>query len=482
MSTPTVSSWFPTPGEQERARVLIGSVARIEQEINRLEARKARLLALLVDDVIAQQARSAPGVSDDLPMRSAAAEIAAVSGVGQRTMMARMSESWTLRERFPATLAAMDAGDLSRRHASVIVDEGLRLGDDASRAAYEEQAIPAAKSGTVAAAREACRRFAEAAQPVALAERHREARQQRGVFVRPLEDGMAELCLVASAPLVQGAHDRLTQMAKSVKRAATRGAGGADAAREGLASAGAPTVDSSRGEAAEPSSAASDARTLDQLRADIAVDLLLSGAPQAHVAHDATGANALDGIRGTVQVTIPVRTVIGIGEDAAFLAGYGPIDSDTARRLAASAPGWERLFRDPDTGALRAADHYLPTAAQRRFLHARDEHCRFPGCRLPARRCDIDHTVAFAEGGRTSVANLGVLCRGHHVLKHNSPWRVRQREDGELEWISPTGRRIVDRPESAVRFVDSAESDAAAVGVTVASARSNAPSGDPPIP
>jgi hypothetical protein len=89
--------------------VLIGSVARIEQEINRLEARKARLLALLVDDVIAQQARSAPGISDDLPMRSAAAEIAAVSGVAQRTMMARMSESWTLRERFPATLAAMDA-------------------------------------------------------------------------------------------------------------------------------------------------------------------------------------------------------------------------------------------------------------------------------------------------------------------------------------------------------------------------------------
>lgn len=482
MSTPTVSSWFPTPGERERARVLIGSVARIEQEINRLEARKARLLALLVDDVIAQQARSAPGISDDLPMRSAVAEIAAVSGIGQRTMMARMSESWTLRERFPATLAAMDAGDLSRRHASVIVDEGLRLGDDASRAAYEEQAIPAARSGTVAAAREACRRFAEAAQPVALAERHREARQQRGVFVRPLEDGMAELCLVASAPLVQGAHDRLTQMAKSVKRAAARGADGADAAREGLASAGAAAVDSSRSEASDPSAAAPDARTLDQLRADIAVDLLLSGAPQAHVVHDATGANALDGIRGTVQVTIPVRTVIGLGEDAAFLAGYGPIDPDTARRLAASAPGWERLFRDPDTGALRAADHYLPTAAQRRFLHARDEHCRFPGCRLPARRCDIDHTVAFAEGGRTSVANLGVLCRGHHVLKHNSPWRVRQREDGELEWISPTGRTLVDQPEPAVRFVDSAESDAVAAGVTVASARSNAPSGDPPIP
>lgn len=436
MSTRTAAAWFPTPGERDRARALIAAVAEVEQEINRLEARRARLLASLVDDVRAQQARSGPAPSDDLPMRSMAAEVAAVSGVGQRAVMARMNEAWTLRESFPATLAAFERGDLSRRHASVIAEEGLRLDDDAVRAAYEEKAIPAARSGTAPAAREACRRFAEALHPVSLIERHREARQQRMVHVRPLDDGMAELCLVAAAPAVRGAYDRLTGMAKTLKRAGGSAASSASDAepRDGV-----------------------DPRTLDQLRSDIATDLLLTGSAQAHAVHDDTGANMLDAVRGVVQVTIPVRSITERGDDAAFLAGYGPIDPDTARRLAASAPGWERLFRDPDTGALRAVDHYLPTAAQRRFLHARDEHCRFPGCRIPARRCDIDHTVAFAEGGRTTLGNLGALCRGHHVLKHHSPWRVRQRADGELEWITPTGRSITDRPEPAVRFVDSPE-------------------------
>jgi hypothetical protein len=34
--------------------------------------------------------------------------------------------------------------------------------------------------------------------------------------------------------------------------------------------------------------------------------------------------------------------------------------------------------------------------------------------RRPALRCDIDHTIAFADGGRTHASNLKCLCRLHH--------------------------------------------------------------------
>lgn len=82
---------------------------------------------------------------------------------------------------------------------------------------------------------------------------------------------------------------------------------------------------------------------------------------------------------------------------------------------------------------------YRPTEAQRRVVQARDQHCTFPGCRVPVARCDIDHVVRYPEGP-TSVANLHALCRRHHRLKH-SGWSVERTVDGHTDWTSPRGQR-----------------------------------------
>jgi hypothetical protein len=216
-----------------------------------------------------------------------------------------------------------------------------------------------------------------------------------------------------------------------------------------------------------------DARTLDELRADIAADLLLSGAPTAHAVCDESGGRLLGAIRGTVQITVPAAVITGTGHtgtgtgtaddtgadateatrDAAFLAGHGPIDPDTARRLAGSASGWDRLFRDPDTGVLLTVDRYTPTEIQKRFLTARDETCRFPCCRAPASRADADHTIDWQHGGETNVAKMGFLCRAHHMVKHHTPWKVTQGPGGVLEWTSPLGTTYTDVPQPTVRFI-----------------------------
>jgi hypothetical protein len=207
-----------------------------------------------------------------------------------------------------------------------------------------------------------------------------------------------------------------------------------------------------------------DARSLDELRADITADLLLTGTPTAHTICDDTGRNLLDHIRGTVQVTIPATTLTGTddtrtddtGTDddaAAFLAGHGPIDPRTARRLAGTATGWDRLFRHPDTGVLLTVDRYTPTELQKRFLKARDETCRFPCCRTPASRADADHTIDWQHGGKTNINNLGYLCRAHHMVKHHTPWTVTQLPGGVLEWTSPLGTTYPDVPQPTVRFV-----------------------------
>ena len=58
---------------------------------------------------------------------------------------------------------------------------------------------------------------------------------------------------------------------------------------------------------------------MDQRRADILADLLLSAAPAAL-------SEGLGAIRAHVQVTVPVLTLAGAQETGATLAGYGPID------------------------------------------------------------------------------------------------------------------------------------------------------------
>lgn len=139
---------------------------------------------------------------------------------------------------------------------------------------------------------------------------------------------------------------------------------------------------------------------------------------------------------------MPVLTLLGQGDAPAELTGHGPVDAETAVRLTAEAPSLRRLLVDPVTGTLRATDPgtYTVPAGLRAALQARDRTCRFPGCTRTAARCDLDHTTAWADGGRTTAANLAHLCRAHHLLKHQTGWRVLQTSEGTLTWTSPTGR------------------------------------------
>ncbi|MEI3867283.1 HNH endonuclease signature motif containing protein [Microbacterium sp. CCNWLW134] len=93
-----------------------------------------------------------------------------------------------------------------------------------------------------------------------------------------------------------------------------------------------------------------------------------------------------------------------------------------------------------------AVDQYRPTGAMMRFLKGRDKHCRWPGCRMPARKCEIDHNHDAALGGRTEICNLCCLCQRHHSMKQFTAWKVKQLDGGVIEWTSPTGRVYTDNP------------------------------------
>jgi HNH endonuclease len=63
----------------------------------------------------------------------------------------------------------------------------------------------------------------------------------------------------------------------------------------------------------------------------------------------------------------------------------------------------------------------------------------FPGCRRPARLCDLDHDEPWDNRGETNSANVSALCPRHHNAKHDAGWQVKHRQDGSREWTSPTG-------------------------------------------
>lgn len=84
-----------------------------------------------------------------------------------------------------------------------------------------------------------------------------------------------------------------------------------------------------------------------------------------------------------------------------------------------------------------------PGRSQRRRVLARNRTCAAPGCRMPTRNCDIDHSIAYTDGGPTTDCNLVPLCRYHHRAKHLAPWLVEKLPDGTVRWTSKHGHIYV---------------------------------------
>ena len=119
----------------------------------------------------------------------------------------------------------------------------------------------------------------------------------------------------------------------------------------------------------------------------------------------------------------------------------------------ATAPaGRERVVPcDPVTGALTDPDGALATDAYRpgrrltALVRARDGRCRFPGCHVAARFCDLDHVIPWPSGP-TTAANLACLCRRHHRTKQRPGWRAVLHPDATMSWTDPTGRQRTTLP------------------------------------
>jgi hypothetical protein len=198
------------------------------------------------------------------PSVSSSASWPARSGA-QRTAENLIAESRVLAEELPATRAALESGVISYQHVRVLVNESWSVPGGA-KAAFEAAVLRSAGSLTASKLKYRARLLRERVHPETITARHQKSVRDRAVFFQPEHDGMASLTLYGSAEKAQAAYERVTLAALSLQ-------------------------------------CPEEERTLTQLKADVFADVILGGVTPSGVGK---------GIRGAVNVTVPVFTLMGL--------------------------------------------------------------------------------------------------------------------------------------------------------------------------
>ncbi|MDA3638050.1 HNH endonuclease signature motif containing protein [Mycobacterium xenopi] len=409
------------PGDLVEA---IGSSHRLESML--VARRLAAVAALLCHRLAAAQNVNAErGYAAIDGFDQATAEIAAAMNLSPTAASYMVSYAQALDVRLPKIAALLAEGRTDWRTVRLIISR-TDLVTDGDLIAKLDESLSArivkwhgwSKQRIVNAVDAAVRVM----DPDAARERRVAAEQDRHISVTAQDNGMAEVHGTVAAAAAAAFDRRLSQLAKQVCPA--------------------------------------DPRTLDQRRADALAALTegrrlacccgKSGCPNKTAN---TEGRDMGGAQVVVNVVASEQTVYGDSAQPGYLEGYGVIDAEQVRELAAAASVRLADFRVTPTEAVR----YQPSAALERAIRCRDLTCRFPGCSRPAMVCDIDHTIPFNHsdpkaGGLTVPSNLKCLCRQHHRLKTFGGWRDAQLADGTVVWTSPTGRIYRTAPAGAELF------------------------------
>ena len=365
-------------------------------------------------------------------------DVATVLRMSPSTAQSRIDVARTLNNHFPLVCDALAMGEISAHVASVIARESADaiqqgLAPEQIRA-LEESALTHAENHSAVQVANRIRSTIAKLAPEEFEERVERAIEERNVHMYPEPHGMATIIAllpITEAQTVMFAIDKMARIAQARFR---QEAGSAASSSSG-SSSGSGSASSSGSNFAVVVKAR--VPRLETLRADALADLashFLSTNQELAPQHRRPV---------SVNLTIDLPTMLGLADNPGQLAGYGPIPASLARELASDGK-WKRFITDPLTGNLLdyGRQTYEPPQALVDFILARDQICRFPGCRQPGRVSDIDHAESWESGGVTSPANMGLLCRRHHRMKTHEGWLLESHADGSCTWTTPAGKKI----------------------------------------
>lgn len=404
------NDWLPDPDPVQEA---FDDLTRLDREIRRLEAARAEMLVdayrLAVDDLAdrfgTSKDRGGPGARSFF--KQAAADLQMTEGA----VAHQVDTATEAMEHLPRTWRAFAEGRAPWRAVDIAVRQDLGIPLDRLDE-YDEVASHAVRTVHASRLADRLRRARERILRDTAVVRRELAEADRRVELEPYGDGQAAFVARGPAPEWVAVDHALTAAAVEARKA--------------------PDED----------------RSIGQLRHDLLLDILTEGLKANALPTPASHVPQRKGVAVQLILQVPVLTLLGKDDAPATIEGYGPIDVETAKRLAADAPSFVRVLTHPVTGVRLDMDRqsYRPPADLRRWLRLRDQECRDPGCRRPAHRSDIDHALEWQHDGPTSAVNLVTVCRAMHLLKSMGLWQERIGADDSVTWISPWGRTIVDPP------------------------------------
>ncbi|MEJ7650781.1 MAG: DUF222 domain-containing protein [Nakamurella sp.] len=406
----------------------------------------------------------------DQAQRIAAAEVGARLAWTPATAKARMLESTDIVDALPLTHRLWAQGKLDRARVLAIADHTHDL-DPAARALVEEQLLADGgaliRSKTVPRVRVLVDRRAAALDPDAIRRRQERARQERDVYVTPREDGISRFCADVPTPVAVLARSVIDHVAGQLPSERTIGQRRADVFADlftrlaahghvdlrGGGTTPHPDPDTAVGNpATEPQAAGELSSPLptDWDQIDSGVTVIIDAATLTDVALQ--DVPAIEGALLGSHPALPADLVhtLALSATRARIAIRGKIERTTTGGTGNTDCRYG--CASTATNLTLGADVYRPSAKLAEQVVLRDRVCRFPGCRHPARRCDLDHCRPFDQGGSTTAENLDALCRFHHRLKTFTRWRAIRASGNRLTWTTPLGAVIADDPEQPPPF------------------------------
>jgi hypothetical protein len=276
-----------------------------------------------------------PETGDVVP-EMAADEIRAALTMTRRTASDELGYALALREGHRAVWESLVTGDIDVRKARTILDSVSGL-SPAEADQVVDQAIAKAPGLTTGELRALIRRLAVEADPESAQARYDEAVSERRVWSEVNPAGTFNLMgLDLDTVRAQTARNRINTIARSLKTA-------------------------------------DETRTLDQIRADVFLDLLCG------TSHHTQGS-------GSVNITVELATLAGLDEKAGEIPGVGPVIADIARQVTYHQQDgtWNYVVTHQGRPVATGTTRRRPTQAMTHHLQATYPDCVFPGCRMPA--------------------------------------------------------------------------------------------------
>jgi hypothetical protein len=269
---------------------------------------------------------------------TASSEVQAALSLTRRSADIQVELAFLLCERLPGVWAALHEGLIDLARARVLSDLTLPLPRELARE-VTETALVRAPSLTTGQLRAHLGRLIISVDPAAARERFEQKLAERRVFSEQGEDGTANLMGLNLPPVeTNRAMRRINRLARALK-------------------------------------AKGDRRRIDQIRADILLDLL-TGKAQPKGSSDT----------GAVEIRVDLTTLTGIDDQPGAIPGWGAVLADVARQIVdeASDAEWRIVPVDENGQPLGVVTtRRRPTTAQKRQVETRNPTCVFPGCRMP---------------------------------------------------------------------------------------------------